>query len=67
MFDTSQPNSDQKPSQNPAKRPAKGSSKRKPFKSIEEFSNWLDLQLEALEERHQDFQTSESNRHYFQR
>jgi len=63
MFKTSQPNSDLPQGQGTAK-----DKKSEPqFKTLEEFSAWLDEQLLIVEANHDDFQTCTSVRKFFSR
>lgn len=63
MFKTSQPNSDL-PNDDQT---AKGNPTEPQFKTLEEFSAWLDEQLLIVESKHDGFQTSQSVRKFFSR
>jgi hypothetical protein len=60
MFETS------KPTPNPTNNSAK---QKNPvaITSLDQLSDWIDSQLALLEKRHQDFETANSTRGYFQR
>ena len=63
MFKTSQPNSDH-PSDDQT---LKAKQTDPQFKNLEEFSDWIDAQLQIIESKHDGFQTSESVRKFFSR
>jgi hypothetical protein len=62
MFKTSQPSPERSNNVSDA---AKRRTNRSKFKSLEEFSAWLDAQLLKLELSQQDFVTSKSVRRFF--
>jgi len=62
MFKTSQPNSDR-----PRDKQTNGNSTEPQFKTLDEFSAWLDEQLLIVESKHDGFQTCESVRKFFNR
>lgn len=73
MFKTSQPNPNGSNNPNGSEKgansvgPNQKSGTKPQFKTLEEFSNWLDAQLLNLEAKHDGFQTCESVRKFFSR
>jgi len=63
MFKTSQPN----PDLSNDGRPPQGNPTGPQFKTLDEFSAWLDEQLLIIESKHDGFQTSQSVRKFFSR
>jgi len=63
MFKTSQPNSDRPRDE----RTANGNPTESEFKTLEEFSAWIDEQLLIVESKHDGFQTCTSVRQFFNR
>jgi len=68
MFKTSQPNSDRPSDDRTAGQNRNSDNQTDPqFKTLDEFSDWIDAQLLIVESKHDGFQTSESVRKFFSR
>jgi hypothetical protein len=54
---------------NKANKPRRDAGGKKPpaIETLDQFSDWIDCELLLLEFRHQNFETKESTRLYFQR